>query len=117
MEVWGLSREQRRGLYLAVLNVLRAVGNQASETLRFQIKYLETFSGEGEDFPEEVLALASDVLVVGVTSPVSSCQERNTLLQVRTPTSFLDILSPLELLETCLQPDAGSSARAAAHSL
>lgn len=80
-EAWGLSKEQRRSAFLAAVDVLRAVENQASETLRFQIKYLETFAGE--DFPDEVLALASDVLLVGVSSPVASYKDRNTLLQVQ----------------------------------
>ena len=96
-DAWGLSKEHRRAAFLAAIDVLRAVENQASETLRFQIKYLETFTGE--DFPAEVLALASDVLLVGVSSPVSSYKDRNTLLQSFSKYASHPTLGPLvELL-------------------
>jgi hypothetical protein len=82
ISAWNLTIPQQRVLHSLVAEVLGKDLKQASLALIFRVKYLDTF--RGEEYPPEVLVLATAALLNGVNSPVTSFKDRNALLEVST---------------------------------
>lgn len=98
LTLWGLTLVEQRELFLLMADTLFA-SDQQSRGLFFLTQYLNTFKA-GEEYPSEVVTVATKAIVSAIRAPVSLYKDRNALSKTLAGHSTTDatLLKLIELL-------------------